>query len=204
MATAFRRKGSRVVGRMDTQEREVVISLFEQTRELVGGEDHVSSGDPLQDLIGGWDRAPIDPEEVASRDPALQRLLPPASRDDDQLAGDFRAMTEDNLRRQKATRLSTAIAAFGGEPGGAVGVDLERGGEKIEMDLGQAQAVMMALSDVRLVLGERLGLRTDEDSEELHAMLEAAEELEDPRMLLAAYYDFMTWLQESVTIAVMA
>ena len=181
-----------------------MVSLMMQTRELLGGDDHASTGDPVQDLFASLDRDPVDPDEVASRDPALQRLLPPASRDDEQLAADFRGMTEDHLRRQKTATLATAISALGGDPSGALGVDLEHGGERVELDLGQAQALMRALTDVRLVLAERLDLRTDEDSERLHALVESAEDLDDPRTLLAAYYDFLTWLQESVTLAVMS
>ncbi|MDE9367829.1 DUF2017 domain-containing protein [Luteipulveratus sp. YIM 133132] len=204
MATAFRRKGSRVVGRMDVHERELVVSLLQQTRELLGGDDHAGTGDPLQDLLGSLGAEPLDPEEVAGRDPALQRLLPPASRDDERMAADFRAMTEGHLRQQKTATLATAIVALGGDPGAAPGADLEdRRGDTVELDLGQAQSLMRALTDVRLVLAERLELRTDEDSEQLHAMLEDAEDIEDPRMLLAAYYDFLTWLQESVTLAIM-
>lgn len=190
MATAFKRKGSRLVGKLDEGERQIVVSLLRQTRELVGVDDRPSSGDPLQDLLGSFDRDPIDPAEVADRDPALQRLLPPASRDDPQLAQDFRSMTEDTLRRRKSATLATAIGAL--QP---------TRGDRLELDLGQAQALMMGLADVRLVLGERLDLRTDEDSDLLHAELERASAIADPRLLMAAYYDFLTWLQESVALA---
>jgi len=67
---------------------------------------------------------------------------------------------------------------------------------------------VVALTDVRLLLGERLGLRTDEDADALQDRLEAAAEddaaQDDPQLYLAAYYDFMTWLQESLTQALMS
>ena len=63
--------------------------------------------------------------------------------------------------------------------------------------------MVIALTDVRLLLGERLGLRTDEDADALQDRLEAAA-ADDPQLHLAAYYDFMTWLQESLTQALMA
>lgn len=65
---------------------------------------------------------------------------------------------------------------------------------------GQAPAVLVALTDVRLVMGERLGLRTDEDGARLE---ELAEELEpdDPTVFALSVYDFLTWLQESLTQA---
>lgn len=193
MAASFKRKGSRLTGRLDEQERAVVTSLLAQTRELVAPEDETVSNDPLHDIVGSWQQPEIDPAEVAQRDPALQRLLPPASREDDDLATDFRAMTEDTLRRRKAANISTAVAALDASEG-----------DRVELDLGQAQALMIALSDVRLVLGERLGLRTDEDSERLHQQLDESEDYDDPQMLLAAYYDFLTWLQESVAVALMS
>ena len=62
---------------------------------------------------------------------------------------------------------------------------------------------MVALTDVRLLLGERLGLRTDDDAEELAQRLDDADQ-DDPATLLAAYYDFMTWLQESLTQSLMS
>ena len=49
----------------------------------------------------------------------------------------------------------------------------------------QAQALVVALTDVRLLLGERLGLRTDDDAEELAQRLDDADQ-DDPAMLLAA------------------
>ena len=58
------------------------------------------------------------------------------------------------------------------------------------------------LTDVRLLLGERLGLRTDEDADALQDRLEEASP-DDPQLDLAAYYDFMTWLQESLAQALL-
>ncbi len=62
---------------------------------------------------------------------------------------------------------------------------------------------MVALTDVRLVLGERLGLRTDEDAIALAAALEELDE-DDPQAFLVAIYDFLTWLQESLVHALPA
>ena len=62
--------------------------------------------------------------------------------------------------------------------------------------------MVVALTDVRLLLGERLGLRTDEDAEELAQRLERRRR-RPGRAALAAYYDFLTWLQESLTQALM-
>jgi len=107
------------------------------------------------------------------------------------MAAEFRRLTEHGLRERKTANLATAIAAV-----------LAAEGDKVRLDLEQAQAMVVALTDVRLVLGERLGLRTDDDADALQDRLEAASE-DDPHLYLAAYYDFMTWLQESLTQALM-
>ncbi len=193
MASTFRRRGQRLVATFDAEEIQVVAHVLELTRAFVAPERE-ETGDPFLDLVEGLgDEA--DPEEPS--DPALARLLPPASRDDAEQAAEFRRLTEHGLRRRKAATISTALAALAAaEP------------PLLEIDLDQARALAIALTDARLILGERLGLRTDEDSERLHEELEAmlAGEVEvDPGTAQKmAYYDFLSWLQESVTAALMA
>ncbi len=206
MATAFRAKGGRLVGKMDAEEIAVVLHVLRLTRDFVAPERD-ETGDPFLDLIAGLGESDPDPEEPS--DPALRRLLPPASRDDPEQAAEFRRLTEHTLRSRKAATLSAAIAA------------LEQAvPPKLSLDAGAARALSMALTDVRLILGERLGLRTDEDAERLHAELAAALEREaaasdggpsdsaegadDPVLLQQmAYYDFLTWLQESLSLGLL-
>lgn len=193
MATAFKRKGSRVVARLDANERAIVRELLEQTRDLLmpsGG----LSGDPVEDLLSGLGNAP-DSEELAHRDPALARLLPDGHRGDPEMAAEFRSLTEHSLRHRKVANLSTAIAAL----------DQPATRDKLDLDLGQAQALLIGLADVRLALGERLRLRTDEDSEQLQRDLAAAGEdaSDDPRLIIGLYYDFLTWMQESLAGALL-
>ncbi len=196
MAKAFARKKGRIVGRMDASEVDVVVQLLQQTRDFVAP-THAETGDPLMDLIAGMgasDAAPLEPE-----DPALLRLLPSAHRSDKDQAAEFRSLTEHSLRQRKTRNLDAAIAALGqGE------------GTRITLDNGQAQALAIALTDVRLVLGERLDLRTDEDSSALHDELRKAaqggstsDELDPVRVQQMAYYDFLSWLQEGITLALM-
>ena len=133
-------------------------------------------------------RRDLDPDR-AGRDPALDRLLPTANRQDDEAAAEFRRLTETGLRQRKAAALQTAA-------------DLLRGDDKLRLDAGQARAVLTALTDVRLVLGERMGLRTDDDVEVLEA---AAQDLDpdDPLGYALAVYDFLTWLQETLASAML-
>ena len=62
---------------------------------------------------------------------------------------------------------------------------------------------MVALTDVRLVLGERLGLRRTTTLELLEEQARAAGRGRPGRLCLAPYYDFLTWLQETLAQALM-
>lgn len=192
MATAFRRSGNRLVASFDEEEIGVVAHVLELTRAFVAPE-RPETGDPFLDLVAGLGDE-VDPREPS--DPALARLLPPASREDPEQAAEFRRLTEHGLRSRKAATISTAIAALEQATPPA-----------LEIDLDQARALAVALTDARLILGERLGLRTDEDSERLHGILEAAlageEDLDPATVQKMAYYDFLSWMQESVTAALL-
>lgn len=196
MAKAFKRKGGRFVARLDEVEREVVVGLLEQTQGFLAPKHREPTGDEFDDLVATLGVGKLDDSGPAGsqvpRDPALDRLLPTAHREDPAMAAEFRRLTEHGLRERKSANLATAISALR-----AADDDLVR------LDLEQAQAMVVALTDVRLLLGERLGLRTDEDALGLQDRLEAASE-DDPELFVAAYYDFMTWLQESLTQALMA
>ncbi len=197
MARGFKRKGDGFVARMDANERGVVAGLMEQTRVLLAPAERESTGDPFEDLVAGLGvslaaedqvEMPDGPEE---RDPALDRLLPTAHRGDDQVAAEFRRLTEHDLRDRKATNLATAIGA------------LRRAkGDRLVLSRDEAQATMIALTDTRLLLGERLGLRTDEDAAGLEERLAGLDD-EDPTVYAVSFYEFLTWLQESLAGALM-
>src|SRR5699024_7992361 len=135
-----------------------------------------------------------DPERSAGldeeRDPALDRLFPAGHRGDPLEAREFRRLTEDGLRRRKADNLATLIRVV--DRPSADPADPE----EMVLDEAEAVAVVVALTDIRLVMGERLGLRTDDDAQRLE---QAADELpdDDPAAFAVMLYDFLTWLQES-------
>ena len=199
MAKAFKRKGTRFVARLDDVERDVVVGLLEQTYEFLAPEPREPTSDPFDDLVSRLGMPRLKDTEdsagedgaAALRDPAMDRILPSAHRDDPALSAEFRRLTEHGIREGKAANLATAITAL-----------LSADGDKVRLDQEQAQAMVVALTDVRLLLGERLGLRTDEDAEALQDRLERASE-DDPDLHLAAAYDFLTWLQETLLQALM-
>ena len=203
MATMFRARGGRFTATWDTGEIAVVLHLLRLTRDFVAPERE-DTGDPFLDLVAGLGGT-VDPQEPS--DPALRRLLPPAHRTDGEQAAEFRRLTEHTLRSRKAANLSTAITALseavpddgGHEPDEPV---------KLALDPDQARALTMALTDIRLILGERLGMRTEEDSERLHeefaAALQGEGEMAPATVQQMAYYDFLTWVQESLTEAMLS
>jgi hypothetical protein len=202
MARGFRRKGSRestrYVAQLDPLERATVAGLMDQVRELLdpparapdGGDDFASivAGLGMGVTVAAEDQADLDPDD-AERDPALDRLLPTANRQDDEVAAEFRRLTETGLRQRKAAALESSA-------------ELLRGDDKLRLDDGEAQAFLKALTDVRLVLGERMGLRTDDDVDVLEASADALDP-DDPLLYALAVYDFLTWLQETLASAML-
>lgn len=223
MARGFRRKGETYAARLDAGERSVVSGLMQQVLELVapdlpegteprasgrsaGSEAGGGAGDDFDEIVAGLggiglgvsvaaedqvgDR-PRSAGDLAGIDPALQRLLPTANREDEQAADEFRRMTERSLRTHKAHNLRTSIDA------------LESARDnKLVLTAPQALAMVVALTDVRLVLGERLGLRNDDDAERLEELVSGLDQ-DDPTVYALAIYDFLTWLQETLSQALL-
>lgn len=129
--------------------------------------------------------------DPGDRDPALARLLPDAHRGDPAVSAEFRRLTEQDLRRRKSDGLTAAIDALRGVTEG----------DRVSLDQPTAQAFVVALTDTRLLIGERLGLRTEEDAEALELQLRA--DPDNPVAYAAAVYDFLTWLQDSLVGALM-
>lgn len=193
---AFRLQKGVYVARLDAGERAVVASVVADVAELLGagrfedGASEAPGADP--GAPDGWSlrTAPVPPPQ----DPAVRRLLPDASRDDPEVAGEFRRLTEDDLRTRKIARLRCLWASLvHGEPGWPE--------HALVVAPRAADDVAACLTDLRLVLGERLGLRTDADSEALYDGLVDDDE-DDVRAYLGSVYGALSWLQESL-LAVM-
>ncbi|MBX9244956.1 DUF2017 family protein [Actinotalea ferrariae] len=167
-------------------ERAVLLDVVDEVIELLGGAESVeqqgerAARHPL-------DAIELDPLPIAPPvDPALRRLLPDAS-GDPAVAAEFRRLTEADLRTAKATNLTRLRAALAGARTEVVVVPSE------------APSIAAALTDVRLVISERLGVRTDEDAEDVYRLASEATSGEpSPRHLLAAVYAVLTQLQESL------
>jgi hypothetical protein len=208
VARGFKKKDGRYVARLDAVERGLVVGLMEQVRELVAPEQDPADegGDDFDSIVAGLggigmgvslsaadqardDIVRLTGDHPEPRDPALDRIFPTANRQDDQAAAEFRRLTEETLRARKTANIDTALAALSGPED-----------QRVTLDRTQAVALVVALTDVRLVLGERLGLKADDDLELLEEEVSSMSD-DDPAVYALAVYDFLTWLQETLAHA---
>lgn len=199
MAERFLREGDLLVGRLDEIELRVLVELLGQTRVVVEPPAaDAGAQDPFAQMIAGCGLEDLGAAEIADdasalldRDPALDRIVPPAHREDEVAAAEYRRFTERSIRARKAEGLSRAAELLRSQRPGRVSLT--------EPD---ASGLAVALTDVRLLLGERLGLREDDDMDALEAQAEHLDP-SSPLVVLLSYYEFVTWLQEVLVIALM-
>ncbi|MCA1781226.1 MAG: DUF2017 family protein [Dermatophilaceae bacterium] len=221
MARAFKvrqvsvggRKQPRYAARLDASERALVAGLMGQVAELIevptAAPAPIRSERPgdrdFEDIVArlGMSIGPDDADsagEAGTRaerpghvsdveDPAIRRLFPIANRSDADAAAEFARLSETGLRQRKRDNLLRSAA-------------LLEGADSLELTAGDANALLVALTDVRVVLGERMGLRTDDDAAELDLVARDLDE-DDPRLHFVLVYDFLTWLQESLALALL-
>jgi Domain of unknown function (DUF2017) len=108
---------------------------------------------------------------VAGEDDAVARLFPSAYRDDAEASAEYDALVRESLVSGRLRTLDSVIES----------ADASR------LALAQVEEWCGALNDVRLVLGERLGV-----TEELY---ETGIDRGDPRAPQLALYGWLTWLQ---------
>jgi hypothetical protein len=197
--------GRHYVAMLDAVERRILAAAVADTAELLGVRLQESSGtepaegtgpdDPLTGLT--WGSA----EPSVPSDPAVARLLPAASRVDDELATEFRRLTDADLRRTKVGNLRLVWTGLRRRPG------------SLPVLRDDAPRWAAALSDVRLVLATRLGIETDEDAENVYGLAAGeghggpAGDEDSPagelRQAMATLYAVLTWLQESLVTALL-
>jgi hypothetical protein len=198
---AFKRRGRTVVVALPADERAVLARLLGDVHQMLddGSGDTTADRDPLADLVGVDDdwlsevaagtEADAEPDVATARerfeDPAVARLLPDGSRDDAAATAEFRRLTEHGLRQRKRAALDQARLALGRA-------------DPVVLDADEAQALLKGLTDIRLVVAERLGLRTDDDAEMVRVVLARAGDSDEAWVVMAALYDELTWWQEAL------
>lgn len=218
----FVRDGAVYRARLEAPERLGIARVVADVADLLaaeeGGPQQAAAGTP--DLI---DSLLLSTSEVPPpEDPAVRRLLPDASHDDDELAAEFRRLTQDELRSTKVDRLRRLLDALVEPP--RTDQDDPEGPADLVVPCSEAEAVAAALTDVRLVIAERLGLSTDEDvdvlEERLHRIMSehrpGQDAPADPTgpdggphhdevwVFLATLYTALTWLQDSLVEVMLA
>ena len=154
----------------DEQERALLAHLARDLQEFLGPETEGIDPDPF--AIGILESAAI------SDDPALARLFPDAYELDEDASDDFRRYTETDLRDAKAGHLAVLVST------------VEEPSAVTTLTAAEARSWMIALNDLRLVIGTRLHL-DDEEDDEPDIEPEYVEQL-------TAIYQWLTWLQESL------
>ena len=92
-------------------------------------------------------------------DPAMQRLLPDAYRDDAEAAAEFRRFTAEGLAERKIANARTVLDAVGNNVEGVQ----EEEDRVVVLDEKHAQQWLRALADLRLIIANRLGIERDDD-----------------------------------------
>ena len=179
----FSRSRRGVQLRLDADEALVLGEMLRQLGELVGTAEPAAGDDPLAGMFGSDDAdRPEDPAEL--------RLFPDGYLDDPDAAGEFRRYTQGPLRAEKSQRLQTSLAVlprFDADSTKARPVDLSDD---------ETTGFLLTLNDLRLVLGVRLGIVTDDQ--------DVADEwpADDPRRATYGAYQWLTWLQASLLDAI--
>ncbi len=179
MSTGFKRSRKGVTMQLADEEARVIKHVLGEMLELLATDDAVPD-DPLAAAVG------IGTSTSAPDDGALARLFPDGYTDDPDAAADFRRYTEPGLRDAKRKAAQTALGTLS-DPADPT--------TKRVLTAEESDAWLRALNDIRLVLGERLGITEDWD-QVLAALAD-----EDPRLPLFWVYDRLTYLQESLVRA---
>jgi len=114
---------------------------------------------------------------LGTDDPALERLFPPAYRDDPLAQADYEEMVRGDLISTKLTSIDVMEQT----------IDTERLSED------QLVAWLGAINDIRLVLGTRLEVTEETYEEEIPD--------DDARAPTYALYAYLGWLEEQVVAA---
>ena len=151
--------------KLDDAELGVLSKMFEQMAELLEHPESEAGTDPLAKMLN------MSGSTQISEDPALARLFPDGYSDDEHASADFRRFTEQDLRAQKLAALTTVRDSLSDWTG------------KSSITAQQAQDWLKAINDLRLVLGTRLEI-TDEVETDFGA--------DEPGIHL---YNYLTYLQ---------
>jgi hypothetical protein len=154
-------------------------------------------------------------DDLDHDDPAMERLFPDVYPEDPEQQAEFRRLTQDDLKAAKIDQAKTVLADLidnGGidvtrlDTGSIEDASLEgngpEGGREVRLPEERADVWLRALTDIRLILGTRLGVEDDTD---IYAEIDAAvgRDPTSPRVSQLTVYAFLTQLQGSLVEALM-
>jgi len=169
---------------LDPAESDLLRTLVKQVDELLEADSadlaDRAGDDELAGIVG-----PMDSGDEAD-DPVVRRLLPDAYRDDEAAAADWRRLGRGEVRAVKSEAMQRVLADVADDGPATIRLDDEHLGRWLPV-----------LTDVRLALGERIGVTED--------WVEEAARLDEDDPLRDAYaiYDWLSMLQETILQAVM-
>jgi hypothetical protein len=182
---SVRRKGELVRVTLELDEVALLRNLVAQVLSLLDPGEPTAGADPLEEFVG-LSSAAVD----SPTDPAIQRLLPDAYSGDDEAAGEFRRLTDSDLRTTKSLALQQILDSLD------VAEATRSGAARVELDEASATSWLPALTDVRLTIASRLGI--DEEVDEERKQVEQGTLRYDE----IALYDWLSWLQDALVRAV--
>lgn len=180
MATAFRSTPRGISAQFTADEAELLRKLADDVITALEPQGEAAT-DPLAAMVG------INDQAQAPTDPALARLLPVAS-DDPEVADEYRRYTDIGLRQQKIGNLNL--------------LSMDVAARDVVLNEEHAHAWASALNDIRLMIGTRLGIESDEDSAKI-AQQNSVDEVETLEEYMAVIYNFLTWLQDTLMEALL-
>ncbi len=177
----FRYRRGRYVGSFDAVEASVLADLVDQIRSMLADRRAQAPQDPLATLTG-IAVAPSTPPT----DAAVARLLPDYHRDDDELAAALRMLHEPELISAKDAAAVVMLDS------------LPRGGGTVRLDASTAQSWASALNDVRLALGVRLDVISDDDEPSAASAAPGS-----PELAMYTTYRWLSMVQDSLVTALL-
>lgn len=176
---------------IEDAEREVLAQLAVEIGELLGV-DVAAQVEPererpqWEEMVRAMGMPGGEGDEVGEpADPAVARLLPPVSQDEE-IAREYRELTQAGLRQEKTDRIAKFWQHL-----------LPENGPLLRLSIEEAEEFMATLTDIRLVLGERVGINSSRDLDSLRLQV-AIGELDDHRAGLLQISDALAWWQESL------
>jgi len=179
---AFSRHGEDLQAHLLPSELTVLQSLVSQLTELLDPVAQTTSTDDLDAMLSLADRP-----DLPITDPALRRLFPDAYRDDEQASLDFRRYTQVEQADAKLRAAHTVDADLAGAHDGYV-----------TLVPGHIDSWLTTLTNLRLVLANRLGIEHESDADALSALPDT-----DPRAPAVSILNWCGWIQETILATLM-